>query len=108
MFSVALDAMGGDYGPSETIEAALKVINDYGYTVYLVGVESQISNILADKHYDKSLIHVIKADDVIEDNDNFIVIYKRRGIPVQSGTKSFMNILLTLSKSNVSTTLGSK
>ena len=70
MFSVALDAMGGDYGPSETIEAALKVINDYGYTVYLVGVESQISNILADKHYDKSLIHVINADDVIEDNDN--------------------------------------
>ena len=36
MFNVALDAMGGDYGPIETIEAALKIINDHGYVVSLV------------------------------------------------------------------------
>ncbi len=32
-------------------------------------------------------------DYVIEDNDNFIVINKPIGIPVQSGTKSFKNII---------------
>ncbi len=32
-------------------------------------------------------------DYVIEDNENFIVINKPTGIPVQSGTKSFKNIL---------------
>jgi len=32
-------------------------------------------------------------DYVIEDNENFIVINKPRGIPVQSGTKSFKNII---------------
>ena len=32
-------------------------------------------------------------DYVIEDNDNFIVINKPTGIPVQSGTKSFRNII---------------
>ena len=32
-------------------------------------------------------------DYVIEDNDNFIVINKPTGIPVQSGTKSFKNII---------------
>ena len=56
MFSVALDAMGGDYGPIETIEAALKIINDHGYVVYLVGEESKINNILSGKSYDKSLL----------------------------------------------------
>ena len=34
-----------------------------------------------------------KYDDyIIEDNENFIVINKPSGIPVQSGTKSFKNI----------------
>ena len=32
-------------------------------------------------------------DYVIEDNENFIVINKPKGIPVQSGTKSFKNII---------------
>ena len=32
-------------------------------------------------------------DYVIEDNENFIVINKPSGVPVQSGTKSFKNII---------------
>ena len=38
-------------------------------------------------------------DYVIEDNENFIVINKPTGIPVQSGTKSFKNIIDILKKS---------
>ena len=30
---------------------------------------------------------------IIENNENFIVINKPSGIPVQSGTKSFKNII---------------
>ena len=30
---------------------------------------------------------------IIEDNENFIVLNKPTGIPVQSGTKSFRNII---------------
>ena len=33
------------------------------------------------------------SDFVLEDNDNFIVINKPNGIPVQSGTKSFKNLI---------------
>tara|TARA_A100001015_G_scaffold280335_1_gene342439 strand:- start:3501 stop:4226 length:726 start_codon:yes stop_codon:yes gene_type:complete len=33
------------------------------------------------------------SDFVLEDNDNFIVINKPNGIPVQSGTKSFKNMI---------------
>ena len=32
-------------------------------------------------------------DYIIENNDNFVVINKPAGIPVQSGTKSFKNII---------------
>ena len=39
-------------------------------------------------------------DYVIEDNENFIVINKPTGIPVQSGTKSFKNIIDILKNSN--------
>ena len=72
MFSVALDAMGGDYGPSETVEAALKIVNEYGYVIYLVGDQTQISNLLESKNYDRSLIHIVNSDGVIEDIDNHL------------------------------------
>ena len=38
-------------------------------------------------------------DYIIEDNENFIVINKPTGIPVQSGTKSFKNIIDILKNS---------
>ncbi len=38
------------------------------------------------------------GDYVLEDNENFIVINKPSGIPVQSGTKSFKNIIDILKK----------
>ena len=41
----------------------------------------------------------IYDDYVIEDNENFIVINKPNGIPVQSGTKSFKNIIDILKNS---------
>ena len=47
--------------------------------------------------YKPALKEKKKYDDfVIEDNDNFIVINKPPGIPVQGGTKSFKNIIDTL------------
>ena len=44
-------------------------------------------------------------DYIIENNDNFIVINKPAGIPVQSGTKSFKNISDLLSVFIFGTTL---
>ena len=37
---------------------------------------------------------------IIENNDNFIVINKPRGIPVQSGTRSYKNIIDILKNTN--------
>ena len=49
--------------------------------------------------YIPSISEKAKYDDfIIEDNDNFVVINKPSGIPVQSGTKSFKNIIDALRK----------
>ena len=46
------------------------------------------------KYIPKKKKKLAKYDDyIIEDNENFIVINKPAGIPVQSGTKSFKNII---------------
>ena len=42
-----------------------------------------------------------KYDDlIIDNNENFIILNKPQGIPVQGGTKSFKNLIDILSKSN--------
>ncbi|MBN2199400.1 MAG: phosphate acyltransferase PlsX [Candidatus Aminicenantes bacterium] len=40
---VAVDAMGGDYGPAVTIEGALGAVRDFGLEVVLVGEENLIN-----------------------------------------------------------------
>ena len=51
------------------------------------------------KYFPKKKEISIYDDYVIEDNKNFIVINKPTGIPVQSGTKSFRNIIDILKNS---------
>ena len=64
--------------------------------------EIEIFNFEKIKHKNKNEIKKYKpsnkekkiyGDFIIEDNNNFIVINKPAGIPVQSGTKSFKNII---------------
>ena len=40
---IALDAMGGDYGPDVTVPAAIKAITELGIKVVLVGDENEIN-----------------------------------------------------------------
>ena len=39
---IAIDAMGGDFGPSVTVPAAITAMKDYGIKVILVGEEKEI------------------------------------------------------------------
>ena len=46
---VALDVMGGDHAPGETVLGAVEAAREYGFGVYLVGQEEAIKVELA-KH----------------------------------------------------------
>ena len=82
----------------------IKVNRKKTKTKYRVQYNDQIEIFNFDKikHKDKSEVKKYKPSDkekkiygdfIIENNDNFIVINKPAGIPVQSGTKSFKNII---------------
>ncbi|NQW21138.1 MAG: phosphate acyltransferase PlsX [Chloroflexi bacterium] len=71
IISIALDAMGGDHGPSVTVPAALKAIGISGVAVALVGDPSAIQAEL-DK-YDtpaKQLVKVIPSDGVVDESES--------------------------------------
>jgi glycerol-3-phosphate acyltransferase PlsX len=63
---VALDAMGGDKAPSETVLGAIQAAREYGMGVYLVGREDTLRAELA-KHDTTGLdLPILHTDEVIE------------------------------------------
>ncbi len=62
---VALDAMGGDKAPGETVAGAVQAAREYGIGVYLVGRENAIKAELA-KHNTQSLdLPIVHTDEII-------------------------------------------
>jgi glycerol-3-phosphate acyltransferase PlsX len=67
---VALDAMGGDKAPAETVLGAVQAAREYNIGVYLVGREKSIQAELA-KHDTSGLdLPIIHTDEVIEMDDH--------------------------------------
>ncbi len=67
---VALDAMGGDYAPEQTVKGAVNAVNSSDeIKVLLVGKEEQIQKELKKYEYDSRLIDVVNATEIIEMGD---------------------------------------
>ncbi len=66
--TVALDAMGGDYAPKETVSGAIEAVKEFGQiSVILVGREADINNELSKyEDYPKDRIKVVNADEIID------------------------------------------
>lgn len=63
---VAVDAMGGDNAPVEMVKGAIEGIKENtGVKVFLVGPKSVIEKELANYQYDKELIEIVEASEVI-------------------------------------------
>jgi len=62
---VALDAMGGDHAPGETVLGAVQAAREYGLGVYLVGRENTLKAELA-KHDTQGLdLPIVHTDEII-------------------------------------------
>ncbi|MCR5797058.1 MAG: phosphate acyltransferase PlsX [Eubacterium sp.] len=67
---IALDAMGGDYAPYETVKGAVNTVNSTdNIKVILVGREDEIKNELESYKYDEERIEVVHAEEVIHMGD---------------------------------------
>ncbi len=62
---VAVDTMSGDFGPKEIVEGCIDAINEFGYSVVLVGAEETLGELVLQYDYDTSKLRIVHAPDVI-------------------------------------------
>lgn len=67
MTTIAIDAMGGDFGPSVTVPAALHILAKYPkIKLILVGNENQITDALQKHYFDKTRLKIQAASEIVE------------------------------------------
>lgn len=67
---IALDAMGGDYAPAETVKGAVEAVHDYPeIKVILVGKEELIKEQLSRYSYREDAIDIVNASEIIDMGD---------------------------------------
>jgi len=76
MIRIAIDAMGGDFGPEPIVKGTLEALKEKSFQPILVGKKDEILSLLPKGYKDKILI--IEADDVIGMGDAATDALKRQ------------------------------
>lgn len=65
--NIGIDAMGGDFAPEVTVSGAVAATKEFpkGASIYLIGEESKLKDLLSKEEYDPAKIFVVDAPDVI-------------------------------------------
>lgn len=76
---IALDAMGGDFGPAITVPAAITAIKDFGIKVILVGNPDEINAELS--KFPKEIsekMKVIPSEGIVEEGESPVSAYRNK------------------------------
>ncbi len=84
---VAVDAMGGDYGPSVIVEGAIRASQEYRAEVLLVGVEDLIKKELDRLPHSKAKVTIINASESIDMEEGLLSIRKKKKSSIRIGTE---------------------
>lgn len=76
MVKIAIDAMGGDFGPAPIVKGCIKALKKQSFVPILVGKKDEILPLLPKSYRDK--ISIVEADDVISMNDAATDAVKRK------------------------------
>ena len=77
--NIAVDAMGGDYAPDETVKGSVEAVNQRrDIKVYLVGKEAVLKEKLSSYTYDSSQIEVVNAEEVITNDEAPVMAIRRK------------------------------
>ncbi len=76
MIRIAIDAMGGDFGPEPIVKGTIEALKEKKFQAILVGKKSEILSLLPKGYKDKILI--VEADDVIDMGDAATDALKRQ------------------------------
>lgn len=80
---IAVDAMGGDFGPKVTVPGAMRAAEDFGVDILLVGLESVIRREVDRTELKKSRISVIDAPDAIGMGDSLLAFRKKKASSIR-------------------------
>ena len=73
---IAIDAMGGDFGPSPIIEGIIKALKQKDFTAYIVGPEKELKPLIPQNLYNR--VRFINSEDVIKMDESATEAFKRK------------------------------
>ncbi len=76
MITIAIDAMGGDFGPEPIVKGTIEALREKKFNPILVGKKDEILSLLPKGYKDK--ISIVEADDVISMSDAATDALKRK------------------------------
>ena len=75
---IVLDAMGGDFGPAETVKGAVQAINLHNVEIALVGDEKEVELELSKYDIRGSQISVVASEGKIGDHEHPITALRQK------------------------------
>jgi len=89
MVTVAIDAMGGDFGPKPIIAGVLEALKEREFKAILVGNRNEILSLLPQGVKDK--VSIIEANDVISMSDSATDAFKRKDSSIYKAVELVRN-----------------
>ena len=89
MIKIAIDAMGGDFGPEPIIEGVVQALEEKKFLPILVGDKTEILSLLPQYYIDK--VEIIEAGDVISMSDQATNALKRKDSSIYKAVELVRN-----------------
>ncbi len=89
MVKIAIDAMGGDFGPEPIVKGCVQALKKKNFIPILVGKKSEILPLLPKRYRDK--ISIVEADDVISMSDAATDAVKRKDSTIYKAVELVKN-----------------
>ena len=84
---IAVDAMGGDFGPKATVPGALRAAGDFGVDILLVGLESAIRREAERAGGIGARISVVDAPEAIGMGESLLAFRKKKASSIRVGAQ---------------------
>lgn len=84
---VALDAMGGDFGPKVTVEGAVKASQEHNVEILLVGDEALIKREFERHSHSKAKVTIICASEAISMGDGLLSFRRKQRSSIRIGAQ---------------------
>jgi glycerol-3-phosphate acyltransferase PlsX len=88
---VAVDAMGGDFGPKIMVEGALKAAREYQIEVILVGAEELIQKEIGKSTPSGSKVSIVNAAEAIGMGEGLLSFRRKKRSSIRVGTQMVKN-----------------